>query len=117
MLSKSNDVAAWNSTYQVSITRSLFLYDPDFVDNKETVIIIDEIQESHEIYNRIREFTRQFGCFFIVTGSYLGRVLEPELRYSSGDITKIRIYTLSYEEFLEAINPEMKILSYIEIYI
>lgn len=89
------------------LQEAFFLYDPDFVDNKETVIIIDEIQESHEIYNRIREFTRQFECFFIVTGSYLGRVLEPEFRYSSGDITKIRIYTLSYEEFLEAINPEL----------
>lgn len=78
------------------------LYEPEFQDTDDTVIIIDEIQESAEIYNRIREFTRQFKCRFIVTGSYLGRVYEPEFRYSSGDVTKLTIYTLSYEEFLMA---------------
>lgn len=78
------------------------LYDPEFVDSDDTVIIIDEIQESAEIYNRIREFTRQFQSRFIVTGSYLGRVYEPEFRFSSGDVTKITIYTMSFEEFLMA---------------
>ena len=33
---------------------------PDFVDSSDTVVIIDEIQESADIYNRIREFTREF---------------------------------------------------------
>ena len=78
------------------------LYDEQFTDDAETVVIIDEIQESAEIYNRIREFTRQFQCRFIVTGSYLGRVLEPEFRFSSGDVTKIQVYTLSFKEFLQA---------------
>lgn len=83
------------------------LYDPDFEDTDDTVIIIDEIQESSEIFNRIREFTRQFQAHFIVTGSYLGRVLESEFKFSSGDITSLRIYTLSFEEFLEALNPDL----------
>ena len=83
------------------------LYEPDFQDTDDTVIIIDEIQESAEIYNRIREFTRQFKCHLIVTGSYLGRVYEPEFRYSSGDVTKITIYTLSYEEFLLAYDEAL----------
>ena len=79
----------------------------NFSDTEDTVIIIDEIQESAEIYNRIREFTRQFRCRFIVTGSYLGRIYEPEFRYSSGDVTSIQIYTLSYEEFLEAADTDL----------
>lgn len=83
------------------------MFAPDFQDDEDTVIIIDEIQESAEIYNRIREFTRQFRCRFIVTGSYLGRIYEPEFRYSSGDVTKVQIYTLSFEEFLQALNPEL----------
>lgn len=83
------------------------LYEPSFQDCGDTVIIIDEIQESSEIYNRIREFTRQFQARFIITGSYLGRVLEPEFHYASGDITKLRIYTLSFEEFLEALDGEL----------
>jgi len=83
------------------------MFAPEFQDDEDTVIIIDEIQESAEIYNRIREFTRQFRCRFIVTGSYLGRIYEPEFRYSSGDVTKVQIYTLSFEEFLQALNPEL----------
>lgn len=83
------------------------LYEPTFQDCPDTVIIIDEIQESSEIYNRIREFTRQFSARFIVTGSYLGRALEPEFHYASGDITKLRIYTLSFEEFLEALDQNL----------
>ena len=55
---------------------ALKMYDEDFSDTEDTVVIIDEIQESAEIYNRIREFTRQFRCRFIVTGSYLGRDLR-----------------------------------------
>lgn len=66
------------------------MFDEDFVDEEDTVVIIDEIQESAEIYNRVREFTRQFRCRFIVTGSYLGRIYESEFRYSSGDVTKLR---------------------------
>lgn len=83
------------------------LYEPDFKDADDTVIIIDEIQESADIYNRIREFTRQFQAHFIVTGSYLGRIYEPEFRYSSGDVTKLTIYTLSFEEFLQAYDESL----------
>lgn len=83
------------------------LYEPAFSDTEDTVIIIDEIQESAEIYNRIREFTRQFQARFIVTGSYLGRIYEPEFRYSSGDVTSLTIYTLSFKEFLLAYDEEL----------
>lgn len=94
-------MAAGPETPGASLHDAFRLYEPDFQDTDDTVIIIDEIQESAEIYNRIREFTRQFQCHFIVTGSYLGRVYEPEFRFSSGDVTKITIYTLSFEEFLK----------------
>ena len=51
-------------------------YHPDFEDTPDTVVIIDEIQESPAIYNRIREFTRMLESDFIITGSYLGRVFQ-----------------------------------------
>lgn len=50
------------------------LFDQSFEDTDDTVIIIDEIQESAEIYNRIREFTRQFQCQFIIIDSYPGQI-------------------------------------------
>lgn len=80
----------------------LIRYEPEFVDSKDTVVIIDEIQESAEIYNRIREFTRGLDSDFIVTGSYLGRILNKEFRYSAGDMTPLEIQTLDFEEFLDA---------------
>lgn len=83
------------------------LFAPSFVDSPDTVIIIDEIQESADVYNRIREFTRQFQARFIVIISYPGKILGEEFRYSCGDITRIAIYTLSFEEFLEAYDEKL----------
>lgn len=79
-------------------------YNPDFIDSKDTVIIIDEIQESSAIYNRIREFTRNLESDFIITGSYLGRILNKEFKYSAGDLDSLEIHTLSFQEFLMAID-------------
>ena len=79
-------------------------YNPTFVDDENTVVIIDEIQESAEIYNRIREFTRYMKSDFIVTGSYLGRVLNKEFKYSAGDMVSLEIHTLDFEEFLYAVD-------------
>ncbi len=81
-------------------------YRPDFADSKDTVVIIDEIQESAEIYNRIREFTRNLESDFIITGSYLGRVLNKEFKYSAGDLDSLEVQTLSFEEFLEALGEK-----------
>lgn len=83
------------------------LFDQSFEDTDDTVIIIDEIQESAEIYNRIREFTRQFQCQFIIIDSYPGRVLASEFRFSCGDVTSITLYPLSFEEFLAAADQEL----------
>lgn len=79
-------------------------HDPEFVDHKDTVVVIDEIQESAEIYNRIREFTRDLKCDVIITGSYLGRILDRGFKYSSGDLVSLEIETLSFEEFLMAVG-------------
>lgn len=83
------------------------LFDESFEDTDDTVIIISEISECAEIYNRIREFTRQFRCHFIITDSYPGRALAPEFRFSCGDITSITLYPLSFEEFLAAADSEL----------
>lgn len=84
----------------------LLRYEPEFTDAEDTVVIIDEIQESAEIYNRIREFTRGLESDFILTGSYLGRILQKEFRYSSGDTASLEIQTLSFEEFLDALGKK-----------
>ncbi len=77
---------------------------PDFEDTPDTIVIIDEIQESAAIYNRIREFTRQLKSDFIITGSYLGRILNREFKYSAGDLDSLEIHTLDFREFLQALG-------------
>ena len=79
---------------------------PDFEDSADTIVIIDEIQESAAIYNRIREFTRQLKSDFIITGSYLGRILNREFKYSAGDLDSLEIHTLDFREFLMALDKE-----------
>lgn len=81
-------------------------YHPDFNDSKDTIVIIDEIQESAEIYNRIREFTRKLESDFIVTGSYLDRILDKNFKYSAGDLDSLEIHTLDFEEFLTAVGRQ-----------
>lgn len=81
-------------------------YCPDFQDDEGTVVIIDEIQESADIYNRVREFNRTLKSDFIVTGSYLGKILNKEFKYSAGDLDFLEIGTLGFEEFLTAAGRE-----------
>ena len=80
----------------------LKMYEPEFADSKDTVVVIDEIQESPVIYSRIRELAREFACDFIVTGSYLGKTMEKEFFLSAGDTDTLIMQTLSFSEFLGA---------------
>ena len=66
--------------------RAFTLYDMTFEDTRDTLIIIDEIQDSAEVYGKIRNFARDFACDFIVTGSYLGRTRDKEFFLAAGDV-------------------------------
>lgn len=74
----------------------------DFSDDKTTIVVIDEIQESARAYSLIREFAREFDCHFIVTGSYLGKTVERDYFLPAGDLDVLTLYTLTFEEFLDA---------------
>lgn len=69
-----------------------------FTDTKDTVLIFDEIQESKELYERIRVFHRCLHCDLIVTGSNLAKA--KEFFQPAGDLMQVRVYPLSYEEYL-----------------
>ena len=68
------------------IHRALELYDRNFLDTEDVLIVIDEIQDSPEVYGKIRSFAREFCCDFIVTGSYLGKTREKEFFQAAGDV-------------------------------
>lgn len=80
------------------------LYDPEFEDGEDTVIVIDEIQESARVYNQIRILSREFESYVIVTGSYLGKTLQKEFFLPAGDTDRLQMGTLSFEEFVSALG-------------
>lgn len=82
----------------------------DFEDNKNTVIIIDEIQESVKIYNSIRKLRNELNCNIIITGSYLGQILNPEYFKPAGDLYDLEVLPLSFQEFCRAFNSEQLLL-------
>lgn len=85
----------------------------EYTDNRNTIIIIDEIQLSSNIYNRLKEFKRQLRCDVIVTGSYLGRIIsqdlyntEKDLPYftPTGAVHSHTMYSMSFKEFCNALG-------------
>lgn len=81
---------------------ALKLFDDTFTDDKDTVVIIDEIQESAKVYNQVRTFAREFQAYVIVTGSYMGKIIRPEFFLPAGDIDHMSMETLTFDEFLDA---------------
>ena len=84
------------------VHKAFELYDPNFVDDEGLLVVIDEIQDSPVVYSKIREFSRDFNCHFIVTGSYLGKTREKEYFLSAGDVESLTMMSLTFPEFLDA---------------
>lgn len=86
------------------LKEAFHLYNPEFEDGEDTVIVIDEIQESARVYNQIRILSREFESYVIVTGSYLGKTLQKEFFLPAGDTDRLQMGTLSFEEFVSALG-------------
>lgn len=102
-------VSAWKPgepRIEKALHKAFQLFDSQFEDNKDTIVVIDEIQESAKVYSRIREFSREFVCHFVVTGSYLGKTVEKGYFLPAGDTEDMMLNTLSFEEFLEAFGKK-----------
>lgn len=84
------------------VHKAFQLFDPDFTDSEDLLIVIDEVQESAVVYSCIREFARNFKAHFVVTGSYLGKTREKEYFLSAGDVEPLTMTTLTFPEFLDA---------------
>ena len=100
---------------ETPIRKALELYDETFKDNKDTVVIIDEIQESAEIYNQIRTLAREFQAYVIVTGSYLGRTMEPDFFLPAGDMDHMVMESMTFDEFLDVFD-ERELYEKIDLY-
>lgn len=87
----------------------------EYTDSSKTILIIDEIQESYEIYNSIRALQSGLLCDIAVTGSYLGKTLNSKYFKPVGNTKEIEMMSLSFHEFCRANNSE-KLLDNIDIY-
>ena len=80
---------------------------PHFVDNSNTILIIDEIQSSSMVYNSIRKLHDSIKCDIVVTGSYLGRILgDKKFFHPAGTISYAHMFTLSFAEFCRVFQCE-----------
>lgn len=90
---------------------------PHFADSENTILIIDEIQQSAFVYNAIRTIEENISCDLIVTGSYLGRFLanikseKEDVFFSAGTIQQMKMYPLSFQEFCRIFGKEEELLN------
>lgn len=84
-------------------------------DTSDTVLIVDEIQNSSKVYNLLRTFDGDLNCDVIITGSYLGRIANAEYFKPAGNVVKINMPPMSFREFLRVFNKH-KLLDGISLY-
>ena len=77
---------------------------PHFRNNRQTVVILDEIQVSVQAYNAIRSIAASVDCDLVVTGSYLGQTIKNGYFLPAGTVTYMKMYPLSFAEFAESMT-------------
>lgn len=85
---------------------------PHFINNRNTILIIDEIQESKAVFNSIRLMHSTINCDIVVTGSYLGRIIgNKDYFLPAGTMTSLDMLPLSFTEFCRIFNQEKTLLT------
>ncbi len=78
---------------------------PKLLNNRKTILIIDEIQISAKCYNSIRDLRAEYNFDMIVTGSYLAiTYIKKEYFPPAGTIADMNILPLSFAEFCDIFN-------------
>lgn len=78
----------------------------DFRNDENTILVIDEIQESREVYNAIRDLRERLSCDIIVSGSYLARTVNSRDFFLPAGIAYLKMLPLSFREFCRAMELE-----------
>lgn len=83
-----------------------------YEDSEDSVLVLDEIQISVEIYNSLRTFRGSLNCHIIITGSYLGIIKNADYFQPTGDTFAVEMTTLSFSEFCIALDRAEDTSSY-----
>jgi predicted AAA+ superfamily ATPase len=85
------------------IVKAFFEVSREFTDSTSTLLILDEVQESLYVHNKIRHFTRGLKSYCVFTGSYMAETnLGKGFREAAGDTYFLTLYPISFKEFLTA---------------
>jgi predicted AAA+ superfamily ATPase len=80
-------------------------FNPSYVNSPETLVIIDEIQESHYVYNTIRDILGSCEFHFLISGSCLGMITgDREYFTPIGNLRSLAVNPVSFQEYLRAIG-------------
>lgn len=79
---------------------------PHFMNNKNTILVIDEIQISEKVYNSIRGLLSAVSCDIVVTGSYLDQTIRANYFLPAGTVSYIHMYPLCFQEFCRIFGKE-----------
>ena len=75
---------------------------------EKTLIIFDEIQECPEALNTLKYFKEKANEYHVIAaGSLLGTLLAQPKSYPVGMVNLLEIYPLTFDEFLEAVEPKL----------
>lgn len=80
---------------------------PEYVNNQNTLLIIDEIQVEKLVYNSIRALNNELKCDIVVTGSYLGQTIKDDFFLPAGTVSILTMYPLSFAEYCRVFNKEV----------
>ena len=78
----------------------------EFQDDSGTILVIDEIQESREVYNAIRDIRESYSCDMIVSGSYLARTVHSKDFFLPAGIAYLKMFPLSFRAFCRSLGLE-----------
>lgn len=78
----------------------------EYDNSKRTVLIIDEIQASKNVYNSIRYMHEPLKCDIIVTESYLGQVINGKYFIPAGTVDMLNMFSMSFREFCKTSNMQ-----------
>lgn len=74
----------------------------------ESLIIFDEIQECPSALNALKYFKEKANAYHVIAaGSLLGTLLAQPKSYPVGMINLLNIYPLTFDEFLNALDPPL----------
>ncbi|MDO4385868.1 MAG: ATP-binding protein [Clostridia bacterium] len=78
------------------------------IEPETTLIIFDEIQECPEALNTLKYFREKANEYHVIAaGSLLGTLLAKPKSYPVGMVNLLNIDPLTFDEFLEAVNPAL----------